>query len=408
MKQKRFFLSGLFLTITIVTLIFFIKSKTPCANSISCIDNLSTVIENGTQGTFLGNLINVPPIILDSEFQSEVLGEDTEDEETVSEKHIYVDLSQQKLYAYEGNEIVLDAPVSTGKWGRTPTGEFSIWIKIRATKMSGGSGNDYYYLPNVPYVMYFYNDQIPKARGYGLHGTYWHNNFGHEMSHGCVNLRTTDAGILYNWTNPTTIRTTTYASKDDPGTPISICKHLQIQDGTTPICINSDEDKTIISNSPEIKVIKTSQDSPEGAIELFVDTEKMPFNRIKYTLSVQEKDSEIQEIFSETINNKMTIELPLNSWSPQNKYFFIKQNNVSSKNNLIFKSSGEKFDEDDFININDLYIEHEIPYTFNEVTGWADPNLLLITTTQLDSDKEGPSYWFDVTNQNFIQLFTRF
>jgi lipoprotein-anchoring transpeptidase ErfK/SrfK len=58
--------------------------------------------------------------------------------------------------------------------------------------MSGGSGADYYYLPNVPHVMYFYG-------GYGLHGTYWHNNFGTPMSHGCVNLSQTDAEWLYNW-----------------------------------------------------------------------------------------------------------------------------------------------------------------------------------------------------------------
>ncbi len=49
-----------------------------------------------------------------------------------------------------------------------------------------------YDLPGVPYTMYFY-------KGYALHGTYWHNNFGHPMSHGCVNLRTSDAGWLFNW-----------------------------------------------------------------------------------------------------------------------------------------------------------------------------------------------------------------
>jgi lipoprotein-anchoring transpeptidase ErfK/SrfK len=49
-----------------------------------------------------------------------------------------------------------------------------------------------YYLPNVPYTMYFY-------RGYGLHGTYWHANFGRPMSHGCVNLPTYEAQWLFNW-----------------------------------------------------------------------------------------------------------------------------------------------------------------------------------------------------------------
>jgi hypothetical protein len=61
--------------------------------------------------------------------------------------------------------------------------------------MHGGSGSTYYYLPNVPCTQYFNN-------GFGLHGTYWHNNFGHPMSHGCVNLRTEDACTLFYWTSP--------------------------------------------------------------------------------------------------------------------------------------------------------------------------------------------------------------
>ena len=50
-----------------------------------------------------------------------------------------------------------------------------------------------YYLPDVPYVMYFYES-------YGLHGTYWHHNFGTPMSHGCINFTIADAGWLFdNW-----------------------------------------------------------------------------------------------------------------------------------------------------------------------------------------------------------------
>ncbi len=102
---------------------------------------------------------------------------------------IDVNLSEQRVYAYEGDVIVNSFIVSTGT-ARTPTvtGKFKIWIKLKSTTMSGPG----YYLTNVPYAMYFY-------KGYGLHGTYWHNNFGTPMSHGCVNLTTADAGWLYNW-----------------------------------------------------------------------------------------------------------------------------------------------------------------------------------------------------------------
>ena len=120
------------------------------------------------------------------------------------EKWIEVDLSEQKLIAHEGDRVFLETPVSSGKWAPTPTGEFRIWIKLRYAKMEGGKKGTgtYYYLPNVPYVMYFENSEIPGWRGFGLHGTYWHNNFGNPMSHGCVNLPTEAAGRLYYWVSP--------------------------------------------------------------------------------------------------------------------------------------------------------------------------------------------------------------
>ena len=68
--------------------------------------------------------------------------------------------------------------------------------------MSGGSGSDYYNLPNVPYVMFFANDEVAKSRGYSFHGAYWHNNFGHPMSHGCINMRTEEAKWLFLWATP--------------------------------------------------------------------------------------------------------------------------------------------------------------------------------------------------------------
>lgn len=120
-----------------------------------------------------------------------------------AQKRIDVDLTSQKLYAYEENVLKYSFVVSTGKpWWPTPVGEFKPWEKLLSTEMIGGNRFDgtYYDLPNVPYVVYFY-------QGYALHGTYWHNNFGHPMSHGCINLRTPDMAILYPWIDMnTTIR----------------------------------------------------------------------------------------------------------------------------------------------------------------------------------------------------------
>ena len=114
------------------------------------------------------------------------------------EKWIRVDLSDQMLVAYESGVPVRAFTISSGL-PRTPTvtGEFRIRVKVRSQTMSGGDpalGNDYS-LPNVEWVQYFYED-------YGFHGTYWHNNFGNPMSHGCVNMTNADARWLFDWAGP--------------------------------------------------------------------------------------------------------------------------------------------------------------------------------------------------------------
>lgn len=136
-----------------------------------------------------------------------------------NEKWIEIDLSEQKLTAWEGGTKFLETLISAGKWGRTPTGEFNIWGKYKYTKMSGGNKEDhtYYYLPNVPYTMYFY-------KGFGLHGTYWHNNFGNPMSHGCINMPTTMAEKVFYWSTPALPSGKNYiaSSKENPGTRVVI------------------------------------------------------------------------------------------------------------------------------------------------------------------------------------------
>ncbi len=145
--------------------------------------------------------------------QGLVLGANTDD------RWIEIDLSDQKLYAHEGDRIVYEFLISSGKWAPTPTGEFRIWTKLRYTRMEGGKkeNNTYYNLPNVPYTQYFY-------KGYGLHGAYWHNNFGHPMSHGCINMAIPDAEKLFYWTSPELPqgKGIAYSSKESPGTKVVI------------------------------------------------------------------------------------------------------------------------------------------------------------------------------------------
>ena len=113
-------------------------------------------------------------------------------------KRIIVDRSEQMLYAYDGQELFMKQPVSTGLVDMpTPRGSFKIFSKVPSRYMQGplpGISEQEYDLPGVPWTMYFTNE------GAAIHGAYWHDKFGTVWSHGCVNLPISKAEELYKWT----------------------------------------------------------------------------------------------------------------------------------------------------------------------------------------------------------------
>lgn len=124
-------------------------------------------------------------------------------------KLVEVSLIDQTLTAYENGEVVLHTKVSTGlpEYGQTsglstvtPRGDYNIDPKVPSKHMGDGritSEIDAYELPGVPWVSFFVHNI-----GVAFHGTYWHDNFGARMSHGCVNMRCEDAKWLYRWSTP--------------------------------------------------------------------------------------------------------------------------------------------------------------------------------------------------------------
>ncbi|HET9702452.1 MAG TPA: L,D-transpeptidase, partial [Vicinamibacterales bacterium] len=107
---------------------------------------------------------------------------------------VVVSLGQQALWAYEDGVVVRSTYVSTGKEKfRTPTGLFTVNSKVPEQDMAGVIGGEAYNVPKVPDVLYFTN------RGHAIHGTYWHENFGVPMSHGCINLPMDVAEWMYEW-----------------------------------------------------------------------------------------------------------------------------------------------------------------------------------------------------------------
>ena len=196
-KNFSFFILLIFSVLALGFMIIYWSITRPfCANSISCKDSFSLKVENNVAGVFNGQKVNPPKIDLSqAKPVTRVLGESA----STGQKHIYIDLTSQTLTAYDGNDLYMKAFISSGKWHPTPSGEFKIWNMVRATRMTGGVGVDYYDLPNVPYVMFFEGAGAPAGAGFGLHGAYWHDNFGHPMSHGCVNMRQVDSQKLFGW-----------------------------------------------------------------------------------------------------------------------------------------------------------------------------------------------------------------
>ncbi|MDZ7961311.1 MAG: L,D-transpeptidase [Aulosira sp. DedQUE10] len=135
------------------------------------------------------------PVNIDSKF-AQASAASIDNQQNVSQlkqtsppRWIEIDLSEQRLLAWEGKKRVYSFRISTGKrLTPTPKGKFEINSKYRTNRMRGEG----YDIPDVPYAMYFYE-------GYAIHGAYWHDNFGTPVSHGCVNLRVKQARQLYNW-----------------------------------------------------------------------------------------------------------------------------------------------------------------------------------------------------------------
>lgn len=184
--------------------------------------------EDASIAIFNNQIINYPKTSLVYSFkQSKRLAEENLKNQQVlgttndagQEKWIDISLAEQKVRAYEGDRVVIEFLISSGKWAPTPKGTFYIWYKTRNQSMIGGSKElgTYYNLPNVPNNMFFY-------KGYAVHGAYWHNNFGQPMSHGCVNSPLSYAAQLFEWTGPIVPpdQNVSRATAENPGTRVYI------------------------------------------------------------------------------------------------------------------------------------------------------------------------------------------
>lgn len=124
-----------------------------------------------------------------------------------SAKHILVNLREQRLWCYEADRLVFSTRIASGTtWldskgvahdFHTPPGEHAIIMKRASRHMTGGADQaDRYDLPGVPWCTFI------TWSGVAIHGTYWHNDFGHKRSHGCINVTNDAARWIFLWTTP--------------------------------------------------------------------------------------------------------------------------------------------------------------------------------------------------------------
>jgi lipoprotein-anchoring transpeptidase ErfK/SrfK len=124
----------------------------------------------------------------------------------IENKRVVVDIDHQTMSCYEGNSEVYYARISSGarfdmygskvdRWA-TPIGRHRVTRKYISLQMSGGTTGASYDLPGIGWAVIF------ATGGVAFHSTFWHNNFGDLMSHGCVNLTPDDARWLFRWIQP--------------------------------------------------------------------------------------------------------------------------------------------------------------------------------------------------------------
>lgn len=107
-------------------------------------------------------------------------------------KAIDVNLTTQTMTVFKDNEVVKTFTISSGEPGRdTPTGSFEITVKYASKVYGCGSSHDYCY-PDTPWNMRY-------SGPYLIHTAYWHDDFGTPVSHGCINMKESEAKWLYDW-----------------------------------------------------------------------------------------------------------------------------------------------------------------------------------------------------------------
>lgn len=167
---------------------------------------------------------------------------------------------------------------------------------------------------------------------------------------------------------------------------------------------------SIQSVSPTPTIQTTSWTSSDGTKQITMETQNNngEKNYSFFVTPTSEDSQKKQPFFSKTVDADTSFLIPFNTFSTNNKYLFLQRKDKNQTDFLVFDVSGQLITkENQYIDISSLFKKYTSVYTLHQVTGWASNTLLIIESSKNDNSP-GPSFWFDVTNQSFIQLSTRF
>jgi hypothetical protein len=159
---------------------------------------------------------------------------------------------------------------------------------------------------------------------------------------------------------------------------------------------------------PQVLTETAAVISPDGTWKMTMNKE-LKGATVSYSfLTSSNTDNHEQLIFNKTVSPSQNLTIPYNTWSPDDKYVFIKESTSMGDTYYVFNAGGDLFpDNSPYINVTDLFNLDLTDYVLTEITGWADQNLLIINTKTKQGD-QGPSFWFEIPSRSFIQLSTHF
>lgn len=175
---------------------------------------------------------------------------------------------------------------------------------------------------------------------------------------------------------------------------------------------------TVASNTPSVqtpaeevapKVTVFTQMSPDGKKKVVMKVTENNDATKTYAFSTANQDgTDEQFVFSKTSDLQKDMTIPFNTWSPDDKYFFVQEISNDSKNIYVFSATGAQFSTGEtYLDLTDLFAKANTGNNFNQATGWASESLIIVNTTK-ENNSEGPSYWFEIPSKAIIQLSTKF